>query len=33
MARTPLLRALQGLAREHAAADTLGISVEELSLF
>lgn len=30
MARTPLLRALRGLAREHAAADTLGISVEEL---
>ena len=30
MARTPLLRALRGLAREHAAADTLGISVEAL---
>jgi monoamine oxidase len=30
MARTPLLRALQRLAREHAAADELGLSVEEL---
>ena len=30
MARTPLLRALQRLAREHGDADRLGISVEEL---
>ena len=30
MARTPLLRALQRLAGEHAAADELGMSVEEL---
>ncbi len=30
MARTPLLRVLRRLAREHAAAETLGISVEEL---
>src|SRR5919201_5286244 len=30
MARTPLLRALGRLAREHAAAERLGVSVEEL---
>ena len=30
MARTPLMRALQRLAREHRAASTLGIEVEEL---
>jgi monoamine oxidase len=30
MARTPLLRELRRLAREHAAADALGISVSEL---
>src|SRR5258706_13413840 len=30
MARTPLMRALQRLAREHQAASMLGIEVEEL---
>ena len=30
MARTPLLRALRQLAGEHAAAEELGVSVEEL---
>jgi monoamine oxidase len=30
MARTPLLRALQGIAREHRDASALGIEVEEL---
>ncbi len=30
MARTPLLRAISRLAREHAAAEQLGISVDEL---
>src|SRR5918911_1737011 len=30
MARTPLLRALQRLAREHAAAERDGVSVEEV---
>ena len=30
MARTPLLRALRRLARDHAAAEQLGISVDEL---
>ena len=30
MARTPLMRALQRLAREHATADAIGVNVQEL---